>query len=203
MKKFETTGSVHDDKAQKVGAKRTKQSEENIDQARKIMRAMLQTSITQVAQEIEISVASACSILTTDIFLFPYKIQVHQDLSQVPVGKRLNFAMEFGVYLDAHPSVLPLIWFGDEAHFWLEDYVNKHNCRKWASSNPAVFLTKNLHPKKIVVWAALGTQGFISLIFAEKNVEGPVYRKILEKEDFHQFKVMKRFSKFWFQQDGA
>ncbi len=63
--------------------------------------------------------------------------------------------MEFGVYLDAHPSVLPLIWFSDEAHFWLEDYVNKYNRHIWVSSNPGVFLTKNLHPKKITSWAVL------------------------------------------------
>ncbi len=92
--------------------------------------------------------------------------------------------MEFGTYLDAHQSVLPLIWFSDEEHFWLEGYVNKHNCRIWASSNPGVFLTKNLHPKKITEWAALSAQGLIDSIFIEKNVEGSVYQKILKKEAF-------------------
>ncbi len=103
VKKFETTGSVHDDKAEKLGAKRTGWSEENIDQARKIMHATPQTSVTRMAQEIGISVASAHRILTADISLFPYKIQVHQALSQVAVGKRLNFAIKFDAYLDAHP----------------------------------------------------------------------------------------------------
>ncbi len=156
-----------------------------------------------MAQEIRISVASAHKILTADISLFLYKIQVHQALSQVTIEKRLNFAMEFGAYLDAHPSVLSLIWFSDEAHFWLEGYVNKHNCRIWASSNPGVFLTKNLHPKKITVWAALSEQWLIGPIFIEKNVDGPVYRKILKNEAFPQFTAMKKFSKFLFQQDGA
>ncbi len=39
MKKFKTTGSVHDNKAGKVGAKQTAWSEENIDQARNFMHA--------------------------------------------------------------------------------------------------------------------------------------------------------------------
>ncbi len=78
VKKFETTGSIHDEKAEKVGAKQTAQSGKNIDQARKIMYATTpRTSITWVAQEIRISVASAHRILTTDISIFPYKIQVH------------------------------------------------------------------------------------------------------------------------------
>ncbi len=201
MKKFETTSSLYGDKARKVGAKQTARSKENIDQVRKIMRATPQISVTRVAQEIRISVTSAHRILTADISPFPYKIQVHQAFSQVAVGKRLNFAIEFGAYLDAHPSVLPLIWFSDKAHFWLEGYINKHNCRIWASSNPAVFLTKNLHPKKITVWVALSTQGLIGPIFVQKNVDSLVHRKILKKEVFPQFTAMKQFLKFWFQQD--
>ncbi len=160
VKKFETIGNIHDDKAGKVETKRIVRSEENIDQARKIMHVMHQTSIPRVTQEIGISVASAHRILLMgDISLFPYKIQAHQAVSQIAVGKHLNFAMEFGVYLNAHPLVFPLTWFTDEAHFWLEGYVNKHNCRIWASSNPGVFLTKNLHTKKITVWATLSAQG--------------------------------------------
>ncbi len=49
VKKFETTRSVHNNKAGKVGAKRTAWSEENIDQVRKIMCATRQTSVTRVA----------------------------------------------------------------------------------------------------------------------------------------------------------
>ncbi len=70
----------------------------------------------------------------------------------------------------------------------------------WASSNPGMFLTKNLHPKKITVSAALNTQGLISpTFFVEKNVDSLVYRKILKKKAFPLFMVMKKFSKFWFQ----
>ncbi len=53
------------------------------------------------------------------------------------------------------------------------------------------------------VWATLSVQWLIGPIFVEKNVDGPVYRKILKKEAFPQFKALKNFSKFWFQQDGA
>ncbi len=81
VKKFEMTDSVHDNKAGKVEAKRTTRCEEKIDQVRKIMHTMPQTSVTRVAQEIGISIASVHQILTTDISLFLYKIQVHQALS--------------------------------------------------------------------------------------------------------------------------
>ncbi len=71
------------------------------------------------------------------------------------------------------------------------------------SSNPSVFLTKNLPPRKITLWVVLSAQGLIGPIFAEKNVDGPVYRKILKKMAFLKFMEMKKISKFWFQQDAA
>ncbi len=89
-------------------------------------------------------------------------------------------------------------------HLYGEKFnVPCHNFRIWASSNPSVFLTKNLHPKKITVQAALSVQDLIGPIFIKKNVDGPVYRKILKKEVFLQFTAMKKFLKFWFQQDEA
>ncbi|GFW28953.1 uncharacterized protein TNCV_202761 [Trichonephila clavipes] len=31
------------------------------------------------------------------------------------------------------------ILFSDEAHFWLNGYVNKQNCRIWSEANPQMF----------------------------------------------------------------
>ncbi|GFX55198.1 putative transposable element [Trichonephila clavipes] len=36
--------------------------------------------------------------------------------------------------VDFHKRIL----FSDEAHFWLNAYVNKQNCRIWSESNPQV-----------------------------------------------------------------
>ncbi|GFW30263.1 uncharacterized protein TNCV_3850341 [Trichonephila clavipes] len=35
---------------------------------------------------------------------------------------------------DFHKRIL----FSDEAHFWLNGYVNKQNCRIWSEANPQV-----------------------------------------------------------------
>ncbi|GFV44727.1 uncharacterized protein TNCV_3702 [Trichonephila clavipes] len=43
----------------------------------------------------------------------------------------------------------------DEAHFWLNGYVNKQNCRIWSEANPQVFVETPLHPEKRTVWCAL------------------------------------------------
>ncbi|GFT45894.1 DUF4817 domain-containing protein [Trichonephila clavipes] len=45
--------------------------------------------------------------------------------------------------------------FSDEAHFWLNGYVNKQNCRIWSEANPQVYVETPLHPEKLTVWCAL------------------------------------------------
>ncbi|GFT75883.1 DUF4817 domain-containing protein [Trichonephila clavipes] len=71
--------------------------------------------------------------------------------------------------------------FVDEAHFWLNGYVNKQNCRIWSEANPQVYVETPLHPEKLTVWCALWAGGII----------GPYFFK----NDGH--------NELWFQQDGA
>ncbi|GFW80796.1 uncharacterized protein TNCV_3778761 [Trichonephila clavipes] len=43
----------------------------------------------------------------------------------------------------------------DEAHFWLNGYVNKQTCCIWSEANPQVYVETSLHPEKLTVWCAL------------------------------------------------
>ncbi|GFS81687.1 putative transposable element [Trichonephila clavipes] len=49
----------------------------------------------------------------------------------------------------------------DEAHFWLNGYVNKQNCRIWSETNPQVYIETPLHPEKLTVWCALWDGGIL------------------------------------------
>ncbi|GFX49961.1 uncharacterized protein TNCV_3882901 [Trichonephila clavipes] len=49
----------------------------------------------------------------------------------------------------------------DEAHFWLNGYVNKQNCRIWSEANPLVYVKTPLHPEKLTVWCALWAGGIL------------------------------------------
>ncbi|GFU47729.1 hypothetical protein TNCV_4464801 [Trichonephila clavipes] len=49
----------------------------------------------------------------------------------------------------------------DEAHIWLNDYVNKQNCRVWSEANPQVYVETTLHPEKLTVWCALWAGGIL------------------------------------------
>ncbi|GFV47092.1 alpha-2 adrenergic receptor [Trichonephila clavipes] len=64
---------------------------------------------------------------------------------------------EIAVVPDFHKRIL----FSDEAHFWLNGYVNKQNCRISSEANPQVYIETPLHPEKLTVWCALWAGGIL------------------------------------------
>ncbi|GFT41891.1 transposable element Tc3 transposase [Trichonephila clavipes] len=74
---------------------------------------------------------------------------------------------EIAIVPDFHKRIL----FSDEAHFWLNGYVNKQNCRIWSEANPQVYVETPLHPEKLTVWCALWAGGIIGPYFF-KNDKG-------------------------------
>ncbi|GFU68921.1 transposable element Tcb1 transposase [Trichonephila clavipes] len=64
---------------------------------------------------------------------------------------------EIAVVPDFHKRIL----FSDEAHFWLNGYDNKQNCRIWSEANPQVYVETPLHPEKLTVWCALWAGGIL------------------------------------------
>ncbi|GFV89765.1 hypothetical protein TNCV_827571 [Trichonephila clavipes] len=49
----------------------------------------------------------------------------------------------------------------DEAHFWLNGYVNKQNGRIWGEANPQVYVETPLQPENLTVWCALWAGGIL------------------------------------------
>ncbi|GFV43024.1 transposable element Tc3 transposase [Trichonephila clavipes] len=100
------------------------------------------------------------------------------------------------------------ISFSDEAHFWLNGYVNKQNCRIWSEANPQVYVETPLHPEKLTVWCALWAGGIIGPYFF-KNDEG---HNVTVTGDRNRAMITNFFipelnnhdiQELWFQQDGA
>ncbi|GFV79906.1 hypothetical protein TNCV_2258521 [Trichonephila clavipes] len=65
---------------------------------------------------------------------------------------------KIAVVPDLHKRIL----FSDEAHFWLNGYVNKQNYRIWSEANPQVYVETPLHPEKLTVWCTLRAGGITS-----------------------------------------
>ncbi|GFU51391.1 uncharacterized protein TNCV_4752571 [Trichonephila clavipes] len=100
------------------------------------------------------------------------------------------------------------ILFSDEAHFWLNGYVNKQNCRIWSEANPQVYVETPLHPEKLTVWWALWAGGIMGPYFFKNDeghnvtVNGDRYRAMITNffiPELNNHDVQE----LWFQQDGA
>ncbi|GFX22538.1 uncharacterized protein TNCV_2784741 [Trichonephila clavipes] len=111
---------------------------------------------------------------------------------------------EIAVVPDFHKRIL----FSDEAHFWLNGYVNKQNCRIWSEANLQVYAETPLHPEKLTVWCALWAGGIIGPYFF-KNDEG---HNVTVNGDRYRAMITNFFipglnnhdvQELWFQQDGA
>ncbi|GFW76742.1 putative DD41D transposase [Trichonephila clavipes] len=96
----------------------------------------------------------------------------------------------------------------DEAHFWLNGYVNKQNYRIWSEANPQVYVETPLHPEKLTVWCALWAGGIIGPYFFKNDeghnvtVNGDRYRAM--NTNFFIPELNNRdVQELWFQQDGA
>ncbi|GFU70849.1 uncharacterized protein TNCV_1005291 [Trichonephila clavipes] len=105
-------------------------------------------------------------------------------------------------------SLICEIKFSDEAHFWLNGYVNKQNCHIWSEANPQVYVETPLHPEKLTVWCALYAGGIIGPYFFKNDeghnvpVNGDRYRAMITK--FFIPKLNNHdVQELWFQQDGA
>ncbi|GFU71438.1 transposable element Tcb2 transposase [Trichonephila clavipes] len=111
---------------------------------------------------------------------------------------------EIAVVPDFHKRIL----FSDEAHFWLNGYVNKQNCRIWSEANPQVYVETPLHPEKLTVWCALWAGGIIGPYFFKNDeshnvtINGDRYRAMITNffiPELNNHDVQE----LWFQQDGA
>ncbi|GFW90729.1 DDE_3 domain-containing protein [Trichonephila clavipes] len=96
----------------------------------------------------------------------------------------------------------------EEAHFWLNGYVNKQNCRIWSEANPQVYVETPLHPEKLTVWCALWAGRIIGPYFFKNDeghnvtVNGDQYRAMITNffiPELNNHDVQE----LMFQQDGA
>ncbi|GFV19906.1 hypothetical protein TNCV_4224071 [Trichonephila clavipes] len=95
--------------------------------------------------------------VTCQVIYSQFGLAIHQNDHQAR-RRFVEWAQnEIAVVPDFHKRIL----FSDEAHFWLNGYVNKQNCRIWSEVNLQVYVETPLHPEKLTVWCALWAGGIL------------------------------------------
>ena len=147
------------------------------------------------------------TILRKDLRLHPYRIQVHQKLTQEDKSRRVKMAQWF----EEHPAVLDWLWFTDEAHFWLSGHVNSRNAVHWGSSAPDKVLTKPLHAEKVTAWIGMRRGGGVIGPFFFEDQRGATvtinaqrYLDTALQSFWEELQTISAdLQQEWFQQDGA
>ncbi|GFX07092.1 hypothetical protein TNCV_1556951 [Trichonephila clavipes] len=84
---------------------------------------------------------------SSEVIYSPFGLEIHQNDHQA----RRRFVERAQNKIVVVPDFHKRILFSDEAHFWLNGYVNKQNCRICTEANPQVYVETPLHPEKLTV----------------------------------------------------
>ncbi|GFW46683.1 hypothetical protein TNCV_1937511 [Trichonephila clavipes] len=104
-----------------------------------------------------ICMAACHATLFCQVIYSQFGLAIHQNDHQAR-RRFVEWAQnEIAVVPDFHKRIL----FSDKAHFWLNGYVNKKNCRIWSEAYPQVYVETPLHPEKLTVWCALWGGGIL------------------------------------------
>ncbi|XP_076388084.1 uncharacterized protein LOC105663682 [Megachile rotundata] len=190
-------GTIQDRRHDLPGPSASITVEENIEAIKNYFEQNPNASIRKAAQALKISKTTLHRILKYFLKMHPYKITSHQLLTERAMLKRVEFCKTINGMFENEELDEKFIIYTDEAHFWLNGYVNKQNYRFWGSENPNVSLAKALHPEKITVWAAISIKG-IYLQFFDSTVTGESYKQILEQKFFPHAKKKRPSQRFLF-----
>lgn len=202
--KFRDTGSVHD--LGRPGRPQSIRTEEAVERVQTSVEEDQQTSIRRRSSELHIAKSSLHRILKADLGLFPYKVQVAHALQPDDCQRRLEYAVRLQEFARANPIFIHQLIMSDEAHFHLNGYVNKQNCRFWGESNPHELVQRQLHPKRCTIWCGVTSQNIIGPFFFESGdgaavtISGERYRDMI---DNMLRPALQNRAEMWFQQDGA
>ena len=146
IQKFETTGNVSDSKHPSKNTNII--NAETLECVLQSVTENPETSVRRRSQELGLSYGTTWNILHRSLKLKAYKIQLTQELQPNDHELRRKFAdwciTQIKVYPDFHSKII----FSDEAHFCLNGFVNKQNCRYWSENNQHVIAEKSYYPKK-------------------------------------------------------
>ena len=94
---------------------------------------------------------SVFRILHGVLQLYPYKLQLHQQLPPDDVAKRMAFSNWALSGFEENPQWLLSILWTDEAHFSLHGTVNTHSCKIRAKENPHAYTEETLNARRVTV----------------------------------------------------
>jgi len=197
VNKFFNTGSVK--KSKRPG--RPPIPQQRVQELQAALERSPTKSIRVASRELNISKSTVHKVMRKRFGLYPYKLQLVQELKPNDKPRRLHFATDMLARINNDPTFLKRICFSDEATFHVSGKVNRHNCRIWGTQNPHAFIEHERDSMKVNVWCGVMTDRVVGpFFFNENTITGVVYLDMLEQFAIPQLEDVPNII---FQQDGA
>lgn len=159
-------------------------------------------SLRTAERDLTISRSSIQRILRNRLHMFPYKIQIVQQLEDRDYAARTWFVNWCRQNIQSDCSFLNRIIFSDECVFHVDGKVNKHNVRIWGTENPHEYREELRDSEKVCVWAAMSVNEIIGpYYFDEPIVNAESYLHLLNNYFLPMLPSLPPGTLF--QQDGA
>ena len=204
IRRFSDTGSVRDNS--RSGRPKSTITPEKTEEVLLTYVETPRTSTRRAAQLTGIDDRSVRRILKAHNY-FPYKCHSVQELLEGDLEKRMRYCDQVRMKIDEQPDFLTKLVFSDEATFYLNGAVNKHNDRLWTDENPYwIRETHTQTPQKVNVWCGMVGDNIIGPFFIQGNLNGERYLELLQTEIVPAIQNLfpgEEFGEVWFQQDGA
>lgn len=196
IKRFESTGRVDEE-----GHGRPS-SESHSEQVAAVAGAITEMgdnfSIRKASADLDISKSTVHRILKVDLGLKSYHFSLHQELNEDDPDRRLNFCEDLLRLLERDHQLINKVVWTDEAKFFLNGTVNRHNSVYWSDHNELRLSTKSMDQRGVTVWAGISSRGVTEPFFFRETVKGENYLSMLQS-------VLPRITDLGsiFMQDGA
>ena len=196
--RFKETGSVMDRKR----SGRPSNEEDREEVLEHLLEENSNTSIRKLCNETGFSYGSVQHTLKVGLKKFPYKLQIHQGLSEEDCASRVQMCDDLLSLMAEDEEFLKNIIFSDEATFNINGVVNRHNCRIWGSSAPTEVMKRVQGGAKVTVWIGMSFDKIYGPYFFENNVSSANYLDMLQRCFVPALSHRER-NTCVFQQDGA
>lgn len=172
------------------------------NQIEEMFQADPRRSLREVGAVVGVHHTTVWHFLRNKLKLYPYRLQIGQQLSETDKNNRVTFAQLCKERLQENPNFLKRIVFSDECIFSLKGAVNKHNCRIWGSQRPETVYESPQSSPTLMVWCAISENEVIGpYFFDDGSVTGDRYKRMLR---YYLFPKLSNYpSDMIFQQDGA
>src|SRR6202042_2167310 len=137
-------------------------------------------SLRKIVDATGISLGSVHTVTKLHKF-HPFKMKILQELTEDDFDRRVEFCEQMTAAINDNTIQVKNICFSDECTFYLNGFVNKHNCRYWSNENSLAFVEGHTqYPQKINVWAGILGNKVIGPLFINGNLNGGIYLDMLE-----------------------